>query len=156
MIILQVKKNNQYGFTLIELMIVVAIIGILASVAIPQYSYYMTKAKLASAASSISSVQTAVSEYYQTNGTFPTMAQLSAGNVNIVNPVNETITVTGGSTATVKIVFTTALGSTVPAGSGLIFTATPTTGDSIIKWVASQTSMTGVAADYVLTKLNGS
>lgn len=57
--------KNQQGFTLIELMIVVAIIGILAAVAIPQYQNYTTRAKMSEVILAASSCKTAVSEAYQ-------------------------------------------------------------------------------------------
>lgn len=57
--------QNQKGFTLIELMIVVAIIGILAAVAIPQYQNYTTRAKVSEVVLAASSCKTAVSEAYQ-------------------------------------------------------------------------------------------
>jgi type IV pilus assembly protein PilA len=59
------------GFTLIELMIVVAIIGILAAVAIPQYQNYVARAQVAEALSLASGAKAAVVEYYATNGTWP-------------------------------------------------------------------------------------
>ena len=59
------------GFTLIELMIVVAIIGILAAVAIPQYQNYVARAQVSEALSLASGAKVAVAEYFNTNGTFP-------------------------------------------------------------------------------------
>jgi type IV pilus assembly protein PilA len=62
------KKQAQAGFTLIELMIVVAIIGILAAVAIPQYSDYTAKAKASSAVASLDGLKTAVALCIQEAG----------------------------------------------------------------------------------------
>ncbi len=67
-------KQMQKGFTLIELMIVVAIIGILAAVAIPQYQDYITRAKLSKVATFADPIKTAVAEYAQENGGLPTTA----------------------------------------------------------------------------------
>src|ERR1700710_825707 len=61
-------KRIQPGFTLIELMIVVAIIGILAAVAIPAYSDYTVKAKVANALSAAGSLKTAVALCAQEKG----------------------------------------------------------------------------------------
>ena len=64
-------KLRQMGFTLIELMIVVAIIGILASIALPQYQAYTLRAKLAEAFTITSGVKNNIAEHFKTHREFP-------------------------------------------------------------------------------------
>ncbi|PZP59851.1 MAG: prepilin-type cleavage/methylation domain-containing protein [Pseudoxanthomonas spadix] len=64
-------KKNMQGFTLIELMIVVAIIAILAAIALPAYSDYTKKAKISEVILAASSARTAVAEYAAGNNTLP-------------------------------------------------------------------------------------
>ncbi len=64
-------KIVQQGFTLIELMIVVALIGILAALAIPLYQNYMIRAQVAEGLNISGPVQTAIAEFYDDGGAYP-------------------------------------------------------------------------------------
>src|SRR5579862_6153904 len=68
-------KALQKGFTLIELMIVVAIIGILAAIAIPAYQDYTIRSQVTEGLNLADAIKTSVAEYYANNGTWPTTLQ---------------------------------------------------------------------------------
>jgi type IV pilus assembly protein PilA len=79
-------KNVQKGFTLIELMIVIAIIGILAAIAIPAYQNYTIRSQVTEGLSLADGWKTGISEYYAQNGSFPTcFSVLSTGSAGCVS-----------------------------------------------------------------------
>ncbi|MCG9556193.1 MULTISPECIES: pilin [Vibrio] len=65
------KRTNQKGFTLIELMIVVAVIGVLAAIAIPQYQTYVKKGAAGAAYATATALKTNVEDYIAVNGDYP-------------------------------------------------------------------------------------
>ncbi len=66
------QRQGQKGFTLIELMIVVAVIGVLTAVAVPQYQNYVKKAELGVGLANIAALKTNIEDYIATEGKFPT------------------------------------------------------------------------------------
>jgi prepilin-type N-terminal cleavage/methylation domain-containing protein len=127
------KKQAQAGFTLIELMIVVAIIGILAAIALPAYQNYTKKAHFAEVLSISGAYQTAVSDCFSANTTLVGCSANTNGipdnaaattNVASMTVVDGKITVTGQATAgAYTSVLTPVLNA---AGSALIWTQSGT------------------------------
>ena len=89
-------KRIEQGFTLIELMIVVAIIGILAAIAIPAYQNYTIRAQVTEGLTLADGWKTAVAEYYANRGTWPSQGNITGSN-NSVGKYESSVTVTVGS-----------------------------------------------------------
>ena len=129
------QRKVQQGFTLIELMIVVAIIGILAAVAIPQYQNYMVKSRWAATVTGVGQLKTAIASCLQENnsdlGTCDTEADLIAAGTL---PTGFTMPSLNGvsslkltSNAAIEIKGGTTLG-------GCTVTMTPTAGTNAFNW----------------------
>ncbi len=123
--------RKQQGFTLIELMIVVAIIGILAAIAIPAYQDYTIRAQVSEGLNLTGACKAAVTEYYQDQGTFPgdnAKAGLEA-KANIKGKYTTQVEVTGAGLCTATY------GNEANANiNGAKLTMTPTDNQGSVSW----------------------
>ncbi len=137
------KRTAQSGFTLIELMIVVAIIGILAAIAVPQYQDYVTRAKYTENNTSIAPLKLAIGE----------CAQLNSGDLGACDTLAKLTTQTGYSALPVPKYATVTLTATTAA---IVATGTADVGSCVVTWTptvnANAVSWAGVTSGAGCTK----
>jgi type IV pilus assembly protein PilA len=136
-------KQIQKGFTLIELMIVVAIIGILAAVAIPAYQDYTKRANVTEGLSLAASVKTALTEYYNSNGKFSTIA----ASVGVASPAsikgNAVNSIGIGTSGVISITYNTKV------ISGGVLQLSATTGVGGVQWKCKPVAGSTIKASWL-------
>jgi type IV pilus assembly protein PilA len=121
-------KKVQQGFTLIELMIVIAIVGILAAIAIPAYQDYTIRAKVSEGIGLADAAKISVADYYQTKNAFPA-DNAAAGVDTTATAIVKSVTVTAG---VIDVAFK-AIGGSVADGDIIRFTPTANA-QGVLEW----------------------
>lgn len=152
---MNIQKSAQKGFTLIELMIVIAIVGILAAIALPAYQDYTVRAKMSEPLAMLAEAKTTITEYYVSNRGVPATQAVSGVVLTRDSAIVETVTyadVGGLPLLTVAIKQSELPGATA---DGTFVLSGSTTSDGTLAWKCKPAGANAVEAKYLPANCRG-
>ncbi len=145
-------KTNQKGFTLIELMIVIAIVGILAAVALPAYQDYTIRARMAEPLALLGEAKTGVAEYFVATGSMPANATQAGIRETIGTALVDTMAYQADNDIEVTLTAATEWGD---AASGTVKLSFVGTAGGAVSYVCRTGDTNGVLAKYMPANCRG-
>lgn len=154
---MNIKKNAQQGFTLIELMIVIAIVGILAAIALPAYQDYLVRSRMSEPMAAMAEAKTSVAEYLASQNVLP--ANNTEAGIKTLHPAKPflntmTYTRVSASSAQILVEVSAGAGGALPASQAsnneFMMLGTVNSTDNEISWDCTTTGATApVKSNYL-------
>jgi type IV pilus assembly protein PilA len=153
---MNIQKRSQQGFTLIELMIVIAIVGILAAIALPAYQDYVVRAKMSEPAAALAEAKTSLAEYYSSNNRFPPDTGKGGLNTNPNKQIVTSLKYVSNGQGLGAIITAELATDVIPSGGSTIYgfsLSSITKNDGSIEWICTTSvkagTSTAVADNYL-------
>jgi type IV pilus assembly protein PilA len=145
---MKIQAARQQGFTLIELMIVIAIVGILAAIALPAYQDYTVRARMSEPMARLAEAKTTIAEFYAATGSLPSPAQsgLNQASTDIIQLVTYS---SAGGVPTIRAVVFASVMPSESANRAFELVGELNATQRTIQWDCQPTSGNAVPANYL-------
>ncbi len=145
------RNTNQKGFTLIELMIVIAIVGILAAVALPAYQDYTIRAKISEPLALMGEAKTSIGEYYITNNRMPATAAQAGIRTDIGTDIVNSVRWNSLGIITIEVAD---IGGDTATNNLFVFSL-KSTSSGTPEWICTQAAATPIQTKYLPANCRG-